>query len=183
MVVTLALPPEANGLGYIQAIQKLPKFGRAGLPLIKLMLQDHHPGLANVDATFISALLYVQAEVLGQIAKNDDLALKMLLAMPKSRLAIKWANPNLEIGIVGRQLLSLAIARPETRKEMVPYFVAFLANGRSPGEREYGAKVLGEFGPAAASALPILTNARLDQAEAVRNAVREAIAKIEEGKK
>lgn len=49
--------------------------------------------------------------------------------------------------------------------------------------RLVGINGLADFGADAESALPVLNNMKLDPSEKVRNAVRDAITKIEKGKK
>jgi hypothetical protein len=193
LAVTLFLPPESiPAIGYIQAIQKLPAFGRAGLPLIAAQINGSNPGTAKIDVSNGGySLMMAHAEALGRIAADDRAALNLLLTLPQSSLAIQCRNradgqvpegTRFVHALVSDQLLALGKEKPETRKTIVPYFILFLQSALEV-ERLRGAKALAAFGSDAESALPILKKMGMDSSEQVRNAVKEAIAAIEKGNK
>jgi chemotaxis protein histidine kinase CheA len=187
VVVTLALPPERGGFSYVEAAKQLPDFGRAGLPLIAAQLQNPDLGAGRLNVGTCSSLLDTHAATLAAIASGDDAALKMLLALPESPLAIRYkaSSPGEHSSLcqaVARHLQVLGKAKPEARKVLVPYFVKLLASPDADDRRQ-AADALGSFGPDAKTTLPVLKQMQLDPAEQVRNAVRDAIAKIEKADK
>ena len=183
LVVTLFLPPEGNrSNGYCMAIKALPTFGRAGLPLIALQLQNPSPSIQKL-ATQRQALLLAHAEALAMIAPKDEVALQLLMTLPESPLATNYTKnlPHLQLMMhreVAKRLSIVGTTKPETRKSMVPYFIGMLQSN-DPAARQLGANALAGFGSDAENAVPVLKKMSLDPSENVRNAVRNAIAAIE----
>jgi hypothetical protein len=183
LVVILALPPERGRPdGYVRAIKGLPPFGRAGLPLIVAHLQGADPNIEQLRL-HVFKLLAAHAEALAKMALDDNDALKLLLALPASRLAIQSTEGGRAGEAVVRRnvaghLAAVAKAKPETRKTIAPYFIRMLQMNDGQ-DRLIGANALAAFGPDAESALPALKKMNLDPAERVRKAVKDAIAAIE----
>jgi hypothetical protein len=187
LVVTLALPPEGNSAdGYCRAIRDLPRFGRAGLPLIAYQLQVLNSDIEKLDAAR-SLLLQAHADALSKIAPDDENAMKLLLTLPESPLATRSAKSSLVIeaealtGLrlyVAQLLQAMGKEKPHTRKTAVPFFVSMLRS-MDKRERQQGTNALATFGPDAESALPFLKKMNLDPSEQVRNAAGAAIAAIE----
>jgi hypothetical protein len=203
VAVTLTLPPEEFGMGegYVRAIKRLPEFGRAGLPLIAVQLQGRQASVANVEPHVLQRILEAHGEALAKIAPTDETALKLLMALPTSPLAMQRVGDrygNLRVH-VGELLLSVVKEKPEIRKATVPYFIEVLKSppvfihlsskkpiDRTPyqtQDRLFAAKALASLGGDAVAALPALKALQLNPTEKVRDAVRAAIAEIEKGNK
>jgi hypothetical protein len=204
LIVSLTLPIEGGTKGkkmsYVAALEQLPAFGRAGLPFIAAQLQGRNAHLEK-SPPYSMMVLRAQVEALAKIAREDKTALAMLLSLPDSPLATATKQSKGIVGLdadlhkrVGEQLHILGKDRPETRKSIVPYFIAQLqseepskAKGvsktREVSNRVSAINALAAFGPDAAPALPVLRKMRLDPSQQVRDAVNSAIATIEKANK
>jgi hypothetical protein len=193
LAVTLTLPA-GEVFNCTKALKELPRFGRAGLPLIAGQLQSPTAGRTGSRGRVVlgsgekHSLLMADIEALAAIASNEDAALNMLLALPESPLALSGRETRLPlkdhaaVGVfyrkVGQHAAALGKAKPEARKVVVPYFVKLLASADA-GLRELSVDALASFGADAKSALPALRQMRLDPAAGVRNAVTRAIVSID----
>jgi serine/threonine protein kinase len=200
-VVTLTLPVEMNSPGgYKKAIATLPGFGRAGIPLMAAQLQGKNPHVADLSVRFPAActvILDAHIDALANIAPDHDAALSLLLTVPESPLAMvteqgrqidgAYLDAHLRTQIAEKAVM-LGKQKPELRQKIVPFLInlAQLDGGRKATvgsayikARLTGINALAAFGSDANSALQVLNKMKLDPSEEVRNAVRQAIAKID----
>jgi uncharacterized protein (DUF983 family) len=193
LVTTLILPPEGNVSGeYVRALKQLPAFGNAGLPLIESQMQGRTPGVKKLSVASLETVLQCHAETLAKIANESDVALKLLVALADSPLAIYCSQqrqfnddlnwPGKFRKGVGESLLRVTSVRAEARRTVLPFFVALLGS-KDAADRVFGANSLADFGQDAISVLPALKQLKSDESARVRNAVTEAIAKIERAAK
>jgi hypothetical protein len=158
--------------------------------LIAAQLQGKNPHVAKIKFEYaIFDILKADAELLSKLAGENKVALELLLVIPTSPLGIslKGNDPQNPFQAKLRQEVAQRLAavgkdKPETRKTIMPYFVALLQSA-DVEDRVTGASSLASFGPDASAALPALKKLSMDPSEQVRDAVRDAIAKIEKANK
>jgi hypothetical protein len=130
------------------------------------------------------------AGALAKLAPGDKEALQLLLALPKTPLAVEL-NKTSPVNYcflrraVGQHLQTVAGKKSETRKAVVPFFNELLQSMtiQQVEDRVFGANVLATWGDDARDALPVLKKLKLDTSERVRDAVNAAITEIEKGSK
>jgi hypothetical protein len=176
LVMRLLIPPVENSADhYIETINKLPLFGRAGLPLIEAQFEAKLPNVERLSLFQLKRLLTAHAQALGSIARQHDEAVPLLIKLPVSRCASRF-EPRHQFGlerIVGRHLLAAVATKPALKKQTLPFFRSLLSS-EAEEDRLFGVEALATT-TFRKEAIIYLEGLKSDPSPRVKAAVRKAL--------
>jgi hypothetical protein len=176
LVMRLLIPPVENSADhYIETINKLPLFGRAGLPLIEAQFEAKLPNVERLSLFQLKRLLTAHAQALGSIARQHDEAVPLLIKLPVSRCASRF-DPRHQFGlerIVGRHLLAAVATKPALKKQTLPFFRSLLSS-EAEEDRLFGVEALATT-TFRKEAIIYLEGLKSDPSPRVKAAVRKAL--------
>jgi HEAT repeat protein len=180
----------------VRTIGRMGKAAKAAVPDLAAALKDEDPmfrrealfALARIGQDAASAVPQIEVELADKTPEDQYAA---IYALGKIGPAAKGAAGDLRKNLNSEDeflriasmwaLLQIQGTDEQLVKEAVPAFTKLLKDDREMRRLE-AANALGEIGPAAAKALPTLKELAETDTPAVRQAAKDAIAKIGGGK-
>jgi hypothetical protein len=191
MIVTLSLPPDGPQYGSHQiASRKLAKMGpdaRAAIPVLVAKVGEMHDKAAQLlkvknNLGYEYDLMLFHLETLVKVGPDAPVVVKVLEQVATSTLGVSIAKSrdskvNEPMLVCVKHLGEMGFSCRDLRKQVMPVLVLALKDSAESIQIAAAAQ-LARFGTDAADAAPLLRDLRLHPSEAVRNAARDALAKI-----
>jgi hypothetical protein len=191
MIVTLSLPPDNKQYGSHQvASRKLAKMGpdaRAAIPVLVAKVWEMHDKAAELLKAknalgYEYDLMLFHLDTLVKVGPDAPVVAKVLEQVATSKLGFAIAKSrdskvNEPMLACIKHLGEMGFAYKDLRKQIMPVLILALMD-RAESIQIAAANQLARFGADAADAAPVLRELRLHTSETVRNAARDALAKI-----